>query len=823
MPISAVLFFVSLTGIFLIDIFSRPQWQNTSLLLISVIPFFLFLLAKIEKKKILIPRSALFYAGFIFFTLISAFFSLDRQVSVERTLVYVSAFGFFIYAYTYKDILANHWKKFVIFLSLTTVVLILLNHFLKLSLFAEGLSLYYFNDHSQWGNLLLIALIMVFPSFLSFVFLGFIVLSSSRTAYLAGISMIFVRTLNHLKDRKSLFLASVFILVLLLSLFFASKNILLGKYKTLLGRRPVYFSYAAESIKASPLFGVGPGNFHYASAVRQTMEYEDTSSAHNIFLDILAENGVIAGVFFILFLLSIFRSITLKDRNALAFIGLTFVFITDFSYLYGTFLVIWFVIAGLIEKEKNPLQPKTGLILWVIPLLIGQNIFVSNLLLDTGYWREALILYPLNQEAYAKGIERLMEEKKFDEADTNLKQYEKLFGNSFKTLYTATDYYQKTNQKDKTIAVYEKILGLRPFELVRLKDDLIKRYLQRYGRVKGEERYLRTVEKIKSRFTEQQQSSLVKLIDDIMNKSDHLPPLYVEGGLIKRGDTNVPVQLKGVSSKLFVYEYGGEGNQFIVELLMEALDVAAKWNINMVGLFINPDNIALHEEKLDAVIDWAERNNIYVYLMPCVNIADKDKTTMAQVKEFPDMMGRLAKKYYLKTNVIYGFWAEPTGVSWEELVELVNETAGRILAENEDAVMLLTGINFSRVIELNANFPYRNLIYDFHDYPAASPEKVASALAGQKDFSWAKFIGKRPILIGEFGGVWETGFSSQEDLNYMKKVIDNVNKNGLHYSAYTIDREEGLGLINWYTGQPTEKGKIIKDDLATHPPTDFGK
>ena len=198
--------------------------------------------------------------------------------------------------------------------------------------------------------------------------------------------------------------------------------------------------------------------------------------------------------------------------------------------------------------------------------------------------------------------------------------------------------------------------------------------------------------------------------------------------------------------------------------------------------------------KLDFVIEWAEKNYIYVYLTPR---ASDYRDLSDQLKQFPSMMNQLTKRYSQKNNILYGFFTEPN-MTWGEWYKLANSIAKEVIKEKPNALMLMTGIDHSRYIDFNNNLPYRNLIYDYHDCPAAGIDSLEMVLKKDKlNFLWDNAVEKHPILVSEFGGVWESGFSSQEDLTYIQKVLDNINKNNLNYTAYTIDEDNGgLGLID---------------------------
>lgn len=297
----------------------------------------------------------------------------------------------------------------------------------------------------------------------------------------------------------------------------------------------------------------------------------------------------------------------------------------------------------------------------------------------------------------------------------------------------------------------------------------------------------------------------------VRTKVYNLPRLYVDGRYVLRKDTGEKVILKGVSTLSFAY-YTPD------DQLMAVLDGLKDWGINLIGVYIDPYKLEDNTIKLNYLINWAEKYGLYVYLSP----VDRDNDYVDQMDTYPSIMGNLAKKYRNKNNLIFGLGTEPT-LSWNEWRGYAVKVAEAIIKANPDAVIVMTGVNFGRQINFEDKLPYKNIIYDFHEYPASNEENLLRILK-EKDFTflWEPFSKQYPIIVGEFGGVWKADFGGNGDLAFIQKTLDNINKEGLSYLAYTADSEEGLSLIDWQTNKPTRKGMLIKKDLGLYPPTDFG-
>ena len=292
------------------------------------------------------------------------------------------------------------------------------------------------------------------------------------------------------------------------------------------------------------------------------------------------------------------------------------------------------------------------------------------------------------------------------------------------------------------------------------------------------------------------------------------PRLFIDGVTLKRADTDEIVQLKGVTSQAFNYY------NFSQEDLMKRLNVVRQWGINILGLYITDVKIKKSIADLDAVIKWAKDNGVYVYLMP--HDGDFRGDFIIKVRSFQSLMKSLALRYSQDTHVLYGLWAEPRALHWKDWLPEAISIAKEIRSVNPQSLIIMTGVEYGRNFKdvEKSPVPFSNVLYDFHDYPWADSDDARKRPGAiSEGFLWDWMLGKYPILVGEFGGVWAKDFSSDTDIFYMQKVIDNVNENGLHYTAYTIDPEGGLSVLDNEGDKPSRKGQLIINDLFEHPPT----
>ncbi len=520
MPLSLLFFFVSITGIFLNDIFATYNIGRLSFFLTLILSFFLFLSAKVEKKKIYIPiKETIFYLLFIIFSVISTFLAIEKEVAFESLLLYGAGYLFFLFSFNYQEEIKKAIKPFLVSLSMLAILAFSINGLFKLSFFKESSSLFYAYDHNQIGNFLVLGLVSVFPSLLFLLFFVFILFSYSRTAYLSLILIFILQLLKNKLNKKAALIGGLIILVSLIFTVLTTCNLYLTRKKQLVGGRNIYFSYALSSIKEKPWFGVGPGNFYYAASKRQVNYGEGTTTAHNIIFNVLAENGVLAGIFFILFiLLIIYRR--KKDINFLLFLALSLMFMFDFSYRYNIFLVLWFILGGLVLDSKEKAE-----INMVIPALIvfigAQVIIFGQILLNQGLWRQSLIIYPLQKKAYETAIEESIKLKNKQQAYYFLQKYDQLFGRSFQTIFKEIDYYQVLEDKNKIAALYEQAILLRPFVDVRMMKQMRDFYIELYGSSKANEQMAVILRQIKDSYLKQDRTSdLYRQINSFCLKAD---------------------------------------------------------------------------------------------------------------------------------------------------------------------------------------------------------------------------------------------------------------------------------------------------------------
>ena len=517
MTLSLLFFFISLTGIFLSEVFTDYNRLELSTFLVLLTPLFLFLLAKIEKRKIEIPiYETIAYVIFLIFSVVSTAYAIDKEIAIKSLLIYASGYFFFIFSFNYSKELNKYFKYFLILISIFSCLVFLANNIFHLDLFKKGISLFYNYGHYQIGNLLVLGLLSAFPNPFSLIFFVFILFSYSRTAHISLIVVFIILLFKDKLDKKTALLGALIIFASLI--FIVLKTNYLQQTGGQWGSgRNIYFSYAISSIKENPLFGTGPGNFIYSVFKRQVNLGEYTDQADNIFLHVLSENGILAGAFFILFILLILYQHK-KNINFLIFLALTLMFMSDLSYLFNFFLISWFILGGLTLDSKK--KKEVNIIFPVLIVFIGaQLILLSQILLQQGLWRQAIFINPFQKKTYEMAIKENIRQKNKQKARYFLQKYDRVFGRSI-AIFSEIKYYHVLGDKDKASKLFEEALWFRTFTRNNLIWSAWNYYGDYYGRSKADEKMSSILKQIKNSYAEKDKTSdFYKIINDFCLKT----------------------------------------------------------------------------------------------------------------------------------------------------------------------------------------------------------------------------------------------------------------------------------------------------------------
>lgn len=192
----------------------------------------------------------------------------------------------------------------------------------------------------------------------------------------------------------------VIILVLLIAISFP---LLRKSAENSFGVRVSYWKAAARMIKARPITGFGPGSFDRVFPRFKEAGREDTKMAHNNYLQVFSEGGIIYFLFFISFFYFALKNLHLgKDKTLImgiqtAVIAFLIHSLVDFDFYVPGITLLLFAIISLGMEQSTPgknASPKPYLysFLLLIPLVF---IITLKIIWSDIYYKETL--YEMNK------------------------------------------------------------------------------------------------------------------------------------------------------------------------------------------------------------------------------------------------------------------------------------------------------------------------------------------------------------------------------------------------------------------------------------------
>ena len=329
-------------------------------------------------KNIITEKTVICYAGFLIICFISILFAKNTNESIVITIQYLTYLISFISIYSLANLSSNTFIKFFIILASVSafiesgavvynaidLVWIQNSDFTRDNFLLRGfagnininansiaiklLVVYYMLYKSKKRHFLIFSLITITLAYTAL----FILLS--RTAFLS----IFLTTIMFLVWMGKTYLKKSLTIILLMAISFLfvqtsfnsqNSNEIRDRISSItyndeddsVNERLRYYSHAFKSISVNPIFGIGIGNWKLKSIDYDSKDidgYTVPYHAHNDFLQIAAEIGIIGFIFYLLiFLIPIFNLIKkILKRNLSDFELIIFLMIT--SYLIDSSL-----------------------------------------------------------------------------------------------------------------------------------------------------------------------------------------------------------------------------------------------------------------------------------------------------------------------------------------------------------------------------------------------------------------------------------------------------------------------------------------------------
>ena len=473
--------------------------REIAFLLILASPFFLLLTDFLNHRVLSAPKVlAVLTAAFLFFCLISTIFSGDKQTSFEYLLLYLSLSLVALSIYNHKDEVTNVLPKLIVSLaflfSLLTLAIKIFSGVYPNLIPDTGYQLVFpaFGSHNHLGDFLVLAILICIYQVvieksklywsLLILFIPFFIFSYSRSAYLSLEIILLLLTIHFVKNklinwRTFKFAGLVFSLALLATLFLATvgefKNtpILENVHENLiseanlgdkyfLGRRLEFARQAWQSFVEKPFWGIGPGNFVLVSKAHSQILAFSTDSSHNLFLDILSENGIFSLILFLTIIILVFkRSDRNKPLNFLLLTALLLNFQTDYTFrIYGLALLTAILLGVNYQANQNfKISGKLLVLTSIVISILASLIFVGSELSQNNP-QQALKLYPLNKHAY------LQLSKQNGMSEERINATVQFFPGDPEILHLAAKYYEDRGEKERALEYYMRSYQVSSFE-----------------------------------------------------------------------------------------------------------------------------------------------------------------------------------------------------------------------------------------------------------------------------------------------------------------------------------------------------------------------
>jgi len=482
-----------LTGIFACTFFLEGlgltrQQDIFGLIYCGITIFFMFLSLK---KKIVFPIFfSILYIVFLIFSLISSLnFSLDKEISFSWWLFYLSCFLIFIFFYNFKEIGKNIVNKIIFYLIPIFIILFLLKKNLSQLFFIKNLPLSennLFFDYNPLHNHLgvIVGLFILFfiwkfikenkikNIILALILFPILLFSYNRSAILAFLITLIPLIIFFSRNKAKTTIVIIFLFIvglsfLMLSSGYQPKIIKFSQIQTkgIFGSREIYWKQGVQSFLEKPIFGIGYGNFGYASYKYQQGYDQWIDNAANIFLEILTGGGIFAFIPFVIIIGLIFLSaLRSKSIYSLLFIFLFTNFQTDFSYRNYSLFVFFIILAAIIYQEKKEEKEKKifiSLVLILSTLLL--LLITSNYFFFKGKSSLAQKIFPLNKKTYSLLIKEKLNHKDNKSAIKMSNLLGFISPLNCERLVTAGKLYETLGDKKQALKNYKQICELNKY------------------------------------------------------------------------------------------------------------------------------------------------------------------------------------------------------------------------------------------------------------------------------------------------------------------------------------------------------------------------
>ena len=224
------------------------------------------------------------------------------------------------------------------------------------------------------------------------------------------------------------------------------------------------------------------------------------------------------------------------------------------------------------------------------------------------------------------------------------------------------------------------------------------------------------------------------------------------------------------------------------------------------------DNPAGSKEKIEAVVDAAIKEGIYV-------IIDWHSHHI-KLNEAKTFFAEMATKYGKYPNIIYEIFNEPEYDTWADVKAYSVEVIATIRSIDKNNVILVGCPHWDQDVNLPADDPimgYNNLMYTLHFYAGTHKQQ----LRDRGDYALKKGL---PIFISESAGMEASG-DGNINRDEWQKWIDWAEKNKISWITWSVsDKDETCSVLKsgaasdggWKTSDLKESGILARQYLRKY-------
>ncbi len=476
------------------------EWIIVTLFLLFLLFYFYYF-----HLRIVLPTKVLFLWLLFLFSLVGvSFFTHSVPLTLDKLIFFFASFSIFLFFHSLGSIKLFDKKEVV--LSLLLLGLVLAFFFLIFLIFpdaADALLLMNIftihNGHSHFASILLMFLPLAwwllsckecelteYVWLVLILFYSLLILTFGRFAiFISLLQLPVVYWLFYKKQiKKKLLILSAFLLsIFFISVFFSFGNnnycYLFGDFRVQVCKsisseaRPTYFKHALAGTIEYPLVGYGPGTFSLVTEKVARSFLYSSNYAHNHFLQLFAETGIVVGSFYLLLVGYLFWSMYLVMRrkgkyyllNSFLLLSIASSLLNslmDFDWEIFTIFQMTMILMGLLmwedkfESSKDVYKHYSWLLIFPILVIVCGTVLGINEVFFSMHRQDlAFNFFPyFNSE-----LDRFLRTEKV--VDEQRKQLYSIYRNHPRVI----EYHLDEVTNEERLILYKQLMKLEPWQV----------------------------------------------------------------------------------------------------------------------------------------------------------------------------------------------------------------------------------------------------------------------------------------------------------------------------------------------------------------------